>query len=156
MNLQIVGELIKMMENSSLTGMEVEQGGLRVRLENGQNTMMPAAPRVLPSDETLPSSAPSQETPAPAATPEPESVQSDDASTPVGSHEIVSPMVGTYHELKDKIKAGSKLKKGDPVCVIEAMKVMNEILMEEDGEITWVAANEGDMVEYGQMLFMFD
>ncbi len=67
--------------------------------------------------------------------------------------EILSPMVGTFHaNPKRPIKPGAKLKKGDVLCVIEAMKLMNDIAMEEDGEITFVALNEGDMVEFGQLI----
>ena len=71
--------------------------------------------------------------------------------------DILSPLVGTYHELEGakKVSIGSKLKKGAPLCNIEAMKLMNEIVMPEDGEIVWIACSEGDTVEYEQLLFRY-
>lgn len=70
---------------------------------------------------------------------------------------IKSPLVGIFHPLAgDKaVKIGDKLKKGDVICMVEAMKLMNEILMPEDGEIVWIAAEDGDMVEYDQLLFNY-
>ena len=69
------------------------------------------------------------------------------------AREIASPMVGTFHpRAKEPVKVGAKLRKGDVVCVIEAMKLMNDVVMEEDGEITYVALKDGDMVEYGQII----
>lgn len=71
---------------------------------------------------------------------------------------ITSPLVGTYHELEAarKVTIGSRLKKGDALCNIEAMKLMNEITMPEDGEIVWMACAEGDTVEYEQLLFRYE
>lgn len=73
-----------------------------------------------------------------------------------GHKEIVSPMVGTFHPAQGKpLKAGAKFKKGEVVCVIEAMKLMNDIVMEEDGEIVFFALKDGDMVEYGQVIAQY-
>ena len=71
--------------------------------------------------------------------------------------EITSPLVGVFHSLSEgkAVKIGDKLKKGDIVCMVEAMKLMNEITMPEDGEITWVACEEGGSVEYGQLLYNY-
>ncbi len=72
--------------------------------------------------------------------------------------DILSPLVGTYHDLEGakKVSIGSKLKKGEALCNIEAMKLMNEIVMPEDGEIVWMACAEGDTVEYEQLLFRYE
>ncbi len=80
----------------------------------------------------------------------------------LGGHDnakdIVSPLVGTYHDLEGvrKVSIGSKLKKGEALCNIEAMKLMNEITMPEDGTIVWMACAEGDTVEYEQLLFRYE
>lgn len=71
---------------------------------------------------------------------------------------IKSPMVGTFYDspsvnAEPYVKVGSKVKKGDVLCIIEAMKLMNEILSEEDGEIIEVLANREKLVEYGEPLF---
>ena len=72
--------------------------------------------------------------------------------------DVLSPLVGTYHDLEGarKVSIGSRLKKGDALCNIEAMKLMNEIVMPEDGEIVWMACAEGDTVEYEQLLFRYE
>lgn len=145
MDTQVVAELMRMMEQSNLTVLEVEQNGLRVYLENGSGTGTVAAPSVHQEPRPMPIAD---------VIPVVEIIENDSAELPDGKT-IASPMVGVYHELKNKIKAGTKLKKGDPICVIEAMKVMNEILMEEDGEVSFVAVTEGEMVEYGQTLFLY-
>ena len=72
---------------------------------------------------------------------------------------VKSPMVGTFYSKSSPnaesfVKIGSKVKKGDTLCIIEAMKLMNEIESEFDGEIVEILANDEDMVEYGQDLFI--
>ncbi|NFE80092.1 acetyl-CoA carboxylase biotin carboxyl carrier protein [Clostridium sporogenes] len=72
--------------------------------------------------------------------------------------EIVSPIVGTFYESpgvdkKPYVKVGDKVKKGDTVCIVEAMKVMNEIEAEVDGEIVDVLVENEQMVQYGEALF---
>lgn len=72
--------------------------------------------------------------------------------------EIVSPIVGTFYESpgvdkKPYVKVGDKVKKGDIVCIVEAMKVMNEIEAEVDGEIVEISVKNEQMVQYGEVLF---
>ena len=71
---------------------------------------------------------------------------------------INAPIVGVFYaapapDAEPYVSVGKRVKKGDVVCIIEAMKCMNEIQAEEDGEITAVLANNGELVEYGQPLF---
>ena len=71
---------------------------------------------------------------------------------------IKSPMVGTFYSkpspnAKEFVTVGSKFKKGDTVCIIEAMKLMNEIEAEQDGEIVEILVQDGDMVDFGKKLF---
>ena len=71
---------------------------------------------------------------------------------------IKSPMVGTFYSkssptAKAYVEVGSKVKKGDIVCIIEAMKLMNEIEADVDGEIVEICVNDGDTVDYGKVLF---
>ena len=72
--------------------------------------------------------------------------------------EIKSPMVGVFYaspspDAAPFVQVGSKVKKGDVVCIIEAMKLMNELTADMDGEVVDVCVNNGDVVEYGQPLF---
>ncbi|CDA61659.1 acetyl-CoA carboxylase biotin carboxyl carrier protein subunit [Clostridium sp. CAG:169] len=71
---------------------------------------------------------------------------------------MLSPMVGVFYsapspQSKPFVEVGSRVKKGDVLCIVEAMKLMNEITAELDGEIVEVGAASGDVVEYGQTLF---
>lgn len=150
-NTEQIKELIKVLEDSSLSVLEiVEKDGSKIRLEKAQpaqqivNTI-PVANGIASPAPVAPSaveSAPSA--PAPAA--------ADSSKT------IDAPIVGVFYAASAPGKApyvstGKKVKKGDVVCIIEAMKCMNEIQAEEDGEIVEVLVNDGELVEYGQPLF---
>ena len=72
---------------------------------------------------------------------------------------VKSPMVGIFYtapspEAEPFVKVGSKVKKGDTLCIIEAMKLMNDVVAEEDGEIVEICAENGSLVEFGQILFI--
>lgn len=93
---------------------------------------------------------------APVAQPAP----AENKSQKQDGREIKSPMVGVFYaapspDAEPFVKAGSHVKKGDVLCVIEAMKLMNEVNAEQDGTILEVCAENGDVVEYGQTLFKF-
>ena len=138
-NIDEIKELIALLEGSSLSVLEVKDDDKKVRLEKAQTTA--AAPAAVTVNAT-----PVQAAPAPAAEPE------DDGKT------ISAPIVGVFYaapspESEPYVHVGQKVKKGDVVCIIEAMKCMNEIQAEEDGEITAVLATNGELVEYNQPLF---
>ena len=72
--------------------------------------------------------------------------------------DVKSPMVGIFYaspspDAEPFVKVGSKVKKGDTLCIIEAMKLMNDVMAEEDGEIVEICAENGSLVEFGQILF---
>lgn len=76
-----------------------------------------------------------------------------------GTAAVKSPMVGVFYSAPSPgeepfVKVGDKVKKGDVLCIVEAMKLMNEIAAEQDGEIVEVCAEDGGLVEYGQTLFV--
>ncbi len=156
-------EIIKLMEAAQATDfdiVELEEDEFYIKLERN----CPVQQVITPVH--MNAAAPLQAAPAPpaiapaqiAAPAEPAAAEAEaaPAKTP-GAKDITSPLVGIFHELPgDKaVKIGSKLKKGDTVCMVEAMKLMNEIHMPEDGEIVWAALEEGDTVEYEQLLFSY-
>lgn len=149
-NTEQIKELIKVLEDSSLSVLEiVEKDGSKIRLEKAQ----PAQQIV----NTIPV-ANGVASPAPVA-PVVESAPAAPAA-PVAdnSKTIDAPIVGVFYAASAPGKApyvstGKKVKKGDVVCIIEAMKCMNEIQAEEDGEIVEVLVKDGELVEYGQPLF---
>ncbi len=138
-------DIIKLMDAAKESGfnkLDLKDGDFRIRLERGR----PATKQTAEAAQYV------EEQPAPQ--PEKEAGALPDIPN---SKDIVSPLVGIFHELTGgkAVKPGDVLKKGDPVCLIEAMKLMNEISMPEDGEIAWAAAEEGSTVEYGQLLFSY-
>ena len=165
MNIEAVAKLMELMQSSTLGVLEVEQDGLRVRMENALSPLMKtqhvAAPAAAPSPAPLTAAA-DPSVPAPPAVPvaapvtEPTPGEAPSEEFISANKQIRSEMVGIYHDLKDKqVKVGDTFKKGESICIIEAMKIMNEITAEEDCEILWVAVGEGDVVEYGQLLFVY-
>ena len=150
MNLRQIRELVRLLESSSLTVLEIEEADLRVRLEKGQ-----AARSIEPVPAALPQA-------APAAT----SAQTAPAPAPVADgtvdfnrlKEVKSPLVGIFYAAPSPgaepfAGVGSRVKKGDVLCVVEAMKLMNEITADADGEVIDVCVQNGQVVEYGQILF---
>ena len=142
-NIDEIKELMALLEDSSLAVLEVEQGDCKVRLKKPAATVAAMAPAAVPAAAAAPAAAPA---PAPAAAP------AESGKT------INAPIVGVFYAAPSPtadpyVSVGKKVKKGDVVCIIEAMKCMNEIQAEEDGEITAVLATNGELVEYGQPLF---
>ena len=142
-NIEEIKELMALLENSSLSALEVQQDDVKVRLEKPAVTV--AAPIAVPAPAPVAAPAPAA---APAAAPAPA-----DAGKAINA-----PIVGVFYaapspDSEPYVSVGKRVKKGDVVCIIEAMKCMNEIQAEEDGEITAVLATNGELVEYGQPLF---
>lgn len=144
-NLDEIKEFISLLEDSSLSVFEIQkEDGSKIRLEKAQ----PAQQIV----NTIPV-ANGVAAPAPIPTAPVESAPVADSSKTIDA-----PIVGVFYAASAPGKApyvstGKKVKKGDVVCIIEAMKCMNEIQAEEDGEIVEVLVKDGELVEYGQPLF---
>lgn len=140
-----IKEFITVLEESSLSVLEIQkEDGSKIHLEKAQPTQVVS---------TVPVA--STPAPAPAAVAEPVS-----APAPVqdSGKTINAPIVGVFYvapspDSNPYVSVGKQVKKGDTVCIIEAMKCMNEIQAEEDGEIVEVLAKDGELVEYGQPLF---
>ncbi|WP_159882225.1 acetyl-CoA carboxylase biotin carboxyl carrier protein [Paenibacillus puerhi] len=154
-----IKELVKLVDQSSLQELEIESEGSRlfirkpVKTEQVLVTAAPSAQQFAPVLAPNPAAAAVQ---APAA-------QSSTAAAPVaadaGLHTIASPMVGTFYSAPSPgaasfVSKGSEVKEKTVVCIIEAMKLMNEIEAEVKGEIVQVLAENGQLVEYGQPLFL--
>ena len=146
MKMSDIRTLAELVEKHGLTALEYAEGEAHVRIER---TPAPVAAAV-PAAPAAPAAAP-----APAAEP----VKDEDAGADFNAAKMVlSPMVGVFYASPSPsdppfVTVGSKVKKGDVLCIIEAMKLMNEITAEEDGEIIDICAANGSVVEYGQILF---
>ncbi|MCF6094449.1 acetyl-CoA carboxylase biotin carboxyl carrier protein [Microaerobacter geothermalis] len=163
LKIQEIRELIKLVDQSSISEFEFEGDGAKISMKKGTlktngfeqpESVQHAAPA--PVVEVKTESAPV--VPAPKVEekkPEALTVVEDD----VNYHKIVSPMVGTFYkapapDAEPYVNVGDKVKENTVVCIVEAMKLMNEIEAEVRGEIVKVLVENGQLVEYGQPLFL--
>lgn len=154
-----IAQIADVMEDRGLTRVRVEEpDGSAFELERGV-AQAPApvvvAPQVVAAEAPLaPVAAAAPSVPA-APEPGPE-VSAPEPAAPAGD-EVKAPMVGVYYAAPAPgadpfVRVGSKVKKGETLCIIEAMKVMNEVAAESDGEILSINAKDGELVEYGSCL----
>ena len=135
MKINDIKALAELVSKNNLSALEYSEGETHLRIENAPRTVT-----VAPAVEAAP-------------------VAAADAGADFNAAKMVtSPMVGVLYASPSPtdppfVTVGSKVKKGDVLCIIEAMKLMNEITAEEDGEIIDICATNGSVVEYGQILF---
>ena len=148
MNTKNIKILAEIMKSSDLSVLEIVEGESRVHLERNTTVQTIAVPQ---------SFAPQQVQVQPVGM----DVSASSSAEPVDFNELTevkSPMVGVFYsspspDAESFVKIGSKVKKGDVLCIVEAMKLMNEILAESDGEIVDICTKNGEIVEFGQTLF---
>jgi oxaloacetate decarboxylase alpha subunit len=156
MNLKELKELIEMVKDTDISEVEIERSGVKVRLRKGGDvTYHPAMPRMdyPPSAIIAPVVS---ETPAAA-------IPAEKAAEPAKSNQtkVTSPIVGTFYrssspEKPAYVEVGAVVKKGQVLCIIEAMKLMNEIESETAGKIVQILVENGQPVEYGEPLFVIE
>lgn len=148
-----LAEIADVMEDRGLTRVRVEEpDGTVVELERASAAQPVAVPMPMPSAVAAPVAAP---TVAPAA-PEPAAQTPAAAPEPKGT-EVTAPMVGVFYAApapgdEPFVHVGSKVKAGETLCIIEAMKVLNEVTAEADGEVLEICVADGDLVEFGSCL----
>ncbi len=152
MDLRKLKTLIDLVSESNVSELEITEAEGKVRIVKGapavvQVAAAPAAPVVVATPASAPAAAA-----APAAAPAPEA--------PAG-HAVKSPMVGTFYRAsspgaKAFVEVGAQVKEGDTICIIEAMKILNEIEADKSGTITQILCENGQAVEYGQPLFIIE
>lgn len=142
-----IQELVELLNQHNLAELEVERGGFRVRVrrETGAAPIGATAWEHVPAAQEAPAESPSV------------SVSSDTS----GMVTITSPIVGTFYrspspDADPYVEEGDLVKKGQVLCIVEAMKLMNEIESEVDGRIVKIMAESTKPVEYGQPLFLID
>ena len=158
MDLKLIQKLIRMMKNDGVGELELEdqKSGVRVRLKRGGDAPPPAAPLVQLMHGAVPAQIAAAEA-APALQPAGKTVEVAPPA-PAGTP-IASPMVGTFYrapspDAEPFVSVGTKIQVDSRLCIIEAMKVMNEIKAEVAGEILEILVENGEPVEFGQPLFL--
>ncbi len=147
MNINEIRELAEIVKENGLTELSVTEGNLTVHLTKAAPVVMSAAPVAVQAAPVALAA------PMEAAMPVQEPGVDFNNTTP-----IKSSLIGVFYaspspDAEPFVKVGSKVKKGDVLCIIEAMKLMNEIVAEQSGEIVDVCVGNGDVVEFGQTLF---
>ena len=157
-----IKELIELVATRKLQGLEVERSGFRLKID-GQQAAPPAAapapPAATEAPVARPAAPPAQEpvrAAAPAAAAEPE-----EAEVPEGAHVLPSPIVGTFYrasapDADPYVEVGDRVKKGQVLCIVEAMKLMNEIESDADGTVVKIFPENAQPVEFGEPLFAID
>jgi len=148
MDIRKIKKLIELLENSGLGEIEIKEGDDAIRIS--RNT---------PFVETV-MAAPAAVAPVAAAAEQAEEATDDNAGLPEG-HAVTSPMVGSFYaapspESKNFVEVGSKVKVGDTLCIIEAMKIFNEIESDKAGRVVAILKEPGDPTEFGEPLFIID
>ena len=147
MDLRKLKTLIDLVSESNVSELEITEAEGKVRIVKGSPAMVHGAPMMIPQ-QVVPALAPAA---APAAV----------APQEPAGHTVKSPMVGTFYRAsapgaKSFIEVGSVVKEGETICIIEAMKILNEIEADKAGTIAQILVENGQAVEYGQPLFIIE
>ncbi|MFC0117498.1 acetyl-CoA carboxylase biotin carboxyl carrier protein [Pseudoalteromonas xiamenensis] len=151
MDIRKIKKLIELVEESGIAELEITEGEESVRINRYSNAPVMQAPMhyaAAPAPMAAPAAAPVAEA-APAA-----------AAQPSG-HQVKSPMVGTFYtspspEASAYVQVGSSVKEGDTLCIIEAMKMMNQITSDKSGVVKAILVDNGEPVEFDQPLFIIE
>lgn len=149
MNIEEIRELASIMKEFSLTGIKIAEGDTVIKLQAETVQMAPSS--AISNFSPILNTENGTENAASA------NVNASSSVTASGTL-VKSPMVGVFYSSSSPdsapfVKVGDQVKKGDVLCIIEAMKLMNEIVAEQDGEITEILAENGQLVEFSQPLF---
>ena len=151
MDLRKLKTLIDLVSESNVSELEITEAEGKVRIVKGGGAQVQyaVAPAMTVAAPALPAAAAQPAAAAPAA-----------VEVPAG-HMVKSPMVGTFYRssspgAKPFVEIGSQVKEGETVCIIEAMKILNEIESDKSGTITKILCENGQAVEYGQPLFVIE
>jgi len=152
MDLRKLKTLIDLVSESNVSELEITEAEGKVRIvKSGGTVVQQYVPAPMPAAAAAPVAAPVAELPAPVA-----------AAAPVATgHTVKSPMVGTFYRAsspgaKSFVEVGSVVKEGETICIIEAMKILNEIEADKAGTVTRILGENGQAVEYGQPLFVIE
>lgn len=159
MNQKELKELIEFLIDKDITEFELERGDVKVRIKRGQEIHYTSAPSPVPAPVMTQPHPVSQAAPASAQHAAPAAPAPAVPAEEEGLHTVKSPIVGTFYESPSPgapgfVKVGDTITVGQVLCIVEAMKLMNEIESDVAGEIVKILVNNGQPVEYGQPLFL--
>ena len=149
MDIRKIKKLIELLEESGVAEIEIKEGEESVRISRGGTVA--AAPMAMAAPVAA----------APAAAPAPAAEASAPAEEEISGHKVTSPMVGTFYEAPSPgapafTAVGKHVSEGDTLCIIEAMKILNQIEADKSGTVKAVLVDNGQPVEFGQPLFVIE
>jgi acetyl-CoA carboxylase biotin carboxyl carrier protein len=157
MNQKELKELIDFLIEKDISEFELERGDVKVRIKRGAEAAAPLITHAMPM-ATMPMAAPAAQVAQAGAAAPPNASAAPPAAAEEDLHTVKSPIVGTFYEAPGPgalpfVKPGDQVAAGQVLCIIEAMKLMNEIESDASGEVVKVLVSNGQPVEYGQPLF---
>jgi acetyl-CoA carboxylase biotin carboxyl carrier protein len=155
-----IKELIELVAKRKLQALEVERSGFRLRIDGQQAAPAAAPPAPAPAPEAPAARPPASAAGEPArqAAPATAAAEPEEADVPEGAHVLPSPIVGTFYRASapdsdSYVEVGDRVKKGQVLCIVEAMKLMNEIESDADGTVVKIFPDNAQPVEFGEPLF---
>ena len=147
MDIRKVKKLIELLEESDIAEIEIHEGEESVRISRASSLIPAAAPLV--------------QAPAAAPAPPPAQGAAPEAEPAISGHQIKSPMVGTFYRAsspgaKPFVEEGQHVSAGDTLCIIEAMKILNQIESDQTGTVKKILVENGQPVEYNEPLFIIE
>lgn len=147
MDIRKIKKLIELLEESDIAEIEIIEGEESLRISRSTQSMVQTAPAAVAT------------TPAPAVT-TPTTTETV-AESEISGHQVTSPMVGTFYRssspgAKPFVEVGQSVSAGETICIIEAMKLLNQIEADKDGTIKAILVENGQPVEYGQPIFIIE
>ncbi len=158
MDIRKVKKLIELLDESGLAEIEITEGEDSVRISRTSAGFVPPVPVYSPAVQAA---APPPSSAAPALAPAAAATAAPDVTDESDGYEVTAPMVGSFYSSATPgaapfVQVGDQVNEGDTLCIIEAMKMMNQIEAEVSGSIKSIRVQNGDPVEYGQILFVID
>ncbi|KAA1161722.1 acetyl-CoA carboxylase biotin carboxyl carrier protein [Pseudoalteromonas fuliginea] len=152
MDIRKIKKLIELVEESGIAELEITEGEESVRINRNNMSAGPGYPQFAPQQYAPAPAAPVAAAPVEAAAPAP--------AEPMG-HQVKSPMVGSFYsaaspEAPAYVEVGQQVKVGDTLCIIEAMKMMNQIESDKAGTVRAILAENGEPIEFDQPLFIIE
>lgn len=149
-----ISRLIKIVSESDIAELELKEGEEQIKITRTSNTVSVPVPVAQPAAYAAPATVP-----APVAAPA--AAEADDSADTISGHVMKSPMVGTFYrrpspDASNFVEEGASVKEGATVCIIEAMKTMNQIAADKTGVIKKILVADGETVEFDQPLFIIE
>ena len=158
MDIRELEQIIRILKDNDVSEFELDDNGVKIRLSRGKKEYVQFSPTVHAVEATAPAASQSYFIPASAA---PAAEEIKEATLPDNIVKVESPIVGTFYrkpspEAEAFVAEGQMVKRGQTLCIIEAMKIMNEIESPCNGKVAKILLEDGQVVEYGEKLFLID